>query len=78
MTPLMLLYYYFLASVHGAVFPGPAPTRPARLDERQGFVGVATVWSPTIVGTTVGCTFGRYLYFFYNNNNNITLILYYR
>jgi len=46
---LMLVYYYFLAAVHGAANPGPAPTRPARLDKRQsqGFLGAATIWSPS-------------------------------
>jgi len=45
----MLVYYYFLAVVHGAANSGPAPTRPARLDKRQsqGFLGAATVWGPT-------------------------------
>jgi hypothetical protein len=61
MTPLILVYYYFLASVHGAAFPGPAPTRPARLDKRQsqGFLGAVTVWGPTFGpgSSTVGCTF---------------------
>jgi len=45
----MLVYYYFLAVVHGAAYPGPAPTRPARLDKRQsqGFLGAVTIWGPT-------------------------------
>ena len=63
MTLLMLVYYFFLASVHGATFPGPAPTRPARLDldkrQSQGFLGAVTVWGPTYGpgSSTVGCTF---------------------
>ena len=55
MTPLILILVYFLVAVHGAAHPAPTP--PARLDERQA--GVATVWSPVIVGTTVSCAFRR-------------------
>ncbi|PMD32365.1 hypothetical protein L207DRAFT_590656 [Hyaloscypha variabilis F] len=50
MTPLALMLVHFLVAVDGAAYP--APTLAARLENRQG-VGVATIWSPFVVGTTV-------------------------
>jgi hypothetical protein len=56
MTPLILILVHCLVGVNGAAYP--APTAAARLEERQVF-GISTVWSPTVVGTTVSCTFNR-------------------
>ena len=54
---------YFLAAVHGLGAAYLAPTRPARLDERQqaqSFIGAVTIWAPSVVlGTTVTCKLGR-------------------
>ncbi|PMD53035.1 uncharacterized protein K444DRAFT_668614 [Hyaloscypha bicolor E] len=50
MTPLILILIHCLVAVDGAAYPAPTPA--ARLEERQVF-GISTVWSPTVVGTTV-------------------------
>ncbi|KAH8768704.1 hypothetical protein F5882DRAFT_465997 [Hyaloscypha sp. PMI_1271] len=50
MTPLILIFIHCLVAVDGAAYP--APTLAARLEERQAF-GISTVWSPSVVGTTV-------------------------
>ena len=53
---------YFLAAVRGLGAAYLAPTRPARLDERQqaqSFIGAVTIWVPSILGTTVACKLGR-------------------
>jgi hypothetical protein len=54
MTPLILILIHCLVAVDGAAYPAPTPA--ARLEERQVF-GISTVWSPTVVGTTVWCAF---------------------
>jgi hypothetical protein len=56
MTPLALMLVHFLVAVDGAAYP--APTLAARLENRQG-AGVATIWSPFVVGTTVSCKYSR-------------------
>jgi len=60
----MLVYYYFLAVVHGAAYPGPAPTQPARLDKRQsqGFLGAVTIWGPTFGPGSSTIGYGPFAY----------------
>ena len=56
MTPLILMLACFLVAVHGVAYP--APTLAARLEKRQGG-NVQTVWSPTVIGTSVSCRLSR-------------------
>jgi hypothetical protein len=53
------LFACFLNAVHGAVFPAPTPA--ARYEKRQqAYIGAATIWSPTTIGSTLTCMFGHH------------------
>jgi hypothetical protein len=54
MAHLLFMLVYFLGVVYGAAHPDPTPA--AVLEERQ-FLGVITIWSPSLAGTSISCLF---------------------
>jgi hypothetical protein len=52
MAQSILLLLCLLNAAHGTLFPAATPA--ARLDKRQ-YVGAATIWSPTTLGSTLAC-----------------------
>jgi len=56
MALMILIFGYLLDAAYGSAFPQITP--PARLQIRQNN-GLLTLWSPTVIGTTLTCKFGN-------------------